>query len=152
MKTNPNLWPFGILAAFGLFFLGMASVVVIASTHREHLVSPNYYEQELNYQGQIDAAGRALKSGATLLYDPIAGQVVVRLPLDPLAPDFSGAMAFYRANAPELDREFPLEPRPDGTQAFDVAKIAPGPWRLRAVWTAGGESFFLEDKIIVPKH
>ena len=51
MKTNINLWPFSILAAFGLFFIGMASVVVIASTHREHLVSDNYYEQELKFQG-----------------------------------------------------------------------------------------------------
>jgi len=149
---NRNLWPFGVVAAFGLFFIAMAGVVVIASTHREHLVSPNYYEQELKYQGQIDAAARAQKSGATLLYDSTAGQVIMSLPLDQVVPDFAGTMTFYRANAPELDREFPLEPGAAGTQAFNVARIAPGPWHLRAVWTTGGKSYLLEDKIIVTEH
>ena len=149
MKTNRNLWPFGIIAAFGLFFIGMASVVVIASTHREHLVNPNYYEQELKFQGQIDATARAQKSGANLLYDPAAGKVVITLPAAQLAQNFSGTMTLYRANAPELDREFLLQPRADGTQTFDVSKLAPGPWRFRAAWVADGNNYFLEEKIIV---
>ena len=66
MKTTRNLWPLGIFVAFGLFFAGMATVVVIASTHREHLVSANYYEQELKFQRRIDSAERAQKSGAAI--------------------------------------------------------------------------------------
>ena len=47
-----------------LLFAGMAGVVVIAATHRESMVSENYYEQELKFQDQIDSAARAQKSGA----------------------------------------------------------------------------------------
>ena len=149
MKSNRNLWPFGIIAAFGLFFIGMASVVVIASTHREHLVNPNYYEQELKFQGQIDATARARKAGANLLYDSAAGRVVFSLPAAQITQNFSGTMTLYRANAPELDREFLLQPRADGTQTFDVSKLAPGPWHFRAAWVADGNNYFLEEKIIV---
>ena len=149
MKTNRNLWPFGIIAAFGLFLIGMASVVVIASTHREHLVNPNYYEQELKFQGQIDATARARKAGANLLYDSAAGRVVFSLPAAQITQNFSGTMTLYRANAPELDREFLLQPRTDGTQTFDVSKLAPGPWRFRAAWVADRNTYFLEEKIIV---
>ena len=60
MKTNRNLWPLGIFVTFGLFFAGMTGVVVIAATHRDSLVNGNYYEQELKFQGQIDAAARAV--------------------------------------------------------------------------------------------
>jgi hypothetical protein len=150
MKTNRNLWPLGIFTAFGLFFAGMASVVVIASTHREHLVNANYYEQELQFQGQIDAVARAQKSGATLAFDASAGWLTIQLPAKHLAQQFSGTVTWYRADTPDLDQVFLLEPRADGTQLFDVTKLAAGPWRVQVAWAAADEKYFLEEKIIVP--
>lgn len=149
MKTNRNLWPLGIFAAFGLFFIGMASVVVIASTHREHLVSDNYYEQELKFQGQIDANARARKSGAMIADDTSSGAVVVSLPKFQLAQKLAGTIKFYRPSSPALDREIPLAPHSDGTQTVDVSRFATGPWLVRLEWSAGGEAYFLEQKITV---
>jgi hypothetical protein len=149
MKTNRNLWPAGIILAFVLFFVGMAGVVVIASTHREHLVNANYYEQELKYQNQIDAAARAQKSGAAIVCDAMAGQVVIALPATQLARQLSGTVEFYRPSAPELDREFPLTPMADGTQTINVSRLAAGLWSVRVKWNAGGEDYFLEQKITV---
>jgi hypothetical protein len=128
MNPAKNLWPFGLVLAFVLFFIGMASVVVIAATHREHLVNGNYYEQELKFQSQIDAAARAKKAGATIRFDAAAGQL-------------------YRPSAPELDREFLLEPKRDGTQTLNLSKFAAGLWEVRVAWTAGGENYYLEQKI-----
>ena len=147
MKTTRNLWPLGIFAAFGLFFVGMATVVVIAATHREHLVNANYYEQELKFQGQIDAASRAQKSGATLAYDVAGRNLLVTLPAALLADKFSGTVELYRPSAPEFDREFPLTPKSDGTESIDVSKLAAGPWLVRVKWSAAGENYFLEQKI-----
>ena len=149
MKTNRNLWPLGIFITFGLFFAGMATVVGIASTHREDLVNQNYYEQELKYQEHIDGAGRAQAAGATIVGDAANGKIVVAVPPVQLAQKFSGTVTFYRANDPKLDREFALEPGADGTQAFDAAKLAAGPWQVRAAWTANGQGYFLEEKIVV---
>ena len=150
MKTNRNLWPLGIISAFGLFVTGMAGVVVIASTHREHLVSPNYYEQELQFQARIDAIARAQESGAAITGDPAAGALTIRLPAAQVTQKFSGTVAFYRPSAPELDRELPLEPRADGTQTLDVSRLAAGLWSVRLKWTAGGKEFFLEQKYNFP--
>ena len=147
MKSNRNPWPLGIVVTFGLFFIGMASVVVIAATHREHLVNGNYYEQELKFQGQIDAVARAQKSGATI--DSANDVVTVTLPRHLLAPDLSGTVELYRPSAPELDRQFPLAPTADGRQTLDVSRLAPGLWRVRVKWNAGGQDYFLDQKIIV---
>jgi len=149
MKTTRNLWPFGIITAFALFFVGMASVVVIAATHREHLVSESYYEQELNFQRQIDSADRAKKCGAGIAYDSTKNSVVITLPVVQLAQKASGTIELYRPSEPKLDREFLLEPKADGTQAFDVSNLAGGLWSVRVKWIAGGENFFLEQKITV---
>jgi len=147
--TIRNFWPLGIIITFALFFIGMASVVVIAATHRDHLVNDNYYEQELKYQSQIDGAARAQHSGATIQYAAADGKIIITLPVAQLAQKFSGKVTFYRANDPTLDRKFPLTPKADGTQAIDVSKLVAGPWSVRATWLADGKNFFLEEKVVL---
>ena len=149
MKTNRNLWPLGIFVTFGLFFIGMATVVVIAATHREHLVNENYYEQELKFQDQINSVDRTQKSGATIAYDARTDELTLTLPPAHLTQKFSGVIQLYRPSAPELDREFLLEPKSDGTQTLNVSKLTAGLWVARAKWVAGGENYFLEQKITI---
>ena len=150
MKTSRNLWPYGLVAAFVLFFLGMATVVTIAVTHQEDLVSANYYENELNYQGQLDSAARAQKAGADIRFDARARSVVIALPANQAGQKVSGTIQLYRADAPSKDRTLALNPGRDGTQTLDVAPFATGPWLLRVNWQANGQGYYLEQKIIVP--
>lgn len=151
MNASFNPWPYGIILFFVLLFCGLATVVVIAATHRESLVSENYYEQELKFQAQIDGAARAQKCGARLQLETEAGaragKLVVRLPAGQMARHCSGVIEFYRPSSPALDREFPLAPGADGSQTVDVSKLAAGLWQVRVRWTAGGEEYFLEQKI-----
>jgi len=149
MKPQFNPWPYGIIAFFGLLFCGMATIVTIAATHRESMVSENYYEQELKFQDQIDAAARAQKSGATIAANAAGGNVVITVPAAQLAQKFSGTLELYRPSEPKLDQTLPLTPRADGTQMLDVSKLATGLWSVRVQWNAGGENYFLEQKITV---
>src|SRR6185295_14078884 len=151
MKTTRNFWPLGILLFFVLFFAGMATAVVIAATHRDSLVSPNYYEQELKYQEQIDGAARAEKSDAKLRFDAANGQIIIMLPVGQLTGKPSGTVALYRASSPELDREFPLELKADGTQTLSVSNLAAGSWIVRVKWSADGDNYFLEQKLGIAK-
>jgi len=149
MKTTRNPWPLAILFTFAIFFCGIATVIVIAATHRENLVSENYYEQEMKFQEQIDGAARAQSSGATLAYHAASGCVVLALPAAQLASQPSGTLSLYRPSSPKLDREFALEPRADGTQTLNVSEFAAGLWSVRARWVAGGKAYYLEQKITV---
>jgi hypothetical protein len=150
MNTKTNYWPLGIVTAFVIFIGGMATAVVIASCHRDSLVDKDYYEQELKFQGQIDAVRQARDAGAKLVYDAAVGQVVITLPPAQLTQKLSGTITFYRANDAKLDRELLLEPKADGTQTLNVANFVPGSWLVRVKWQADGKNFHLEQKIIVP--
>ena len=151
MKSTFNPWPYGIILFFVLLIGALAGVVGIAATHRESIVSENYYEQELKFQSQIDNAARAQKCGARLQLETGAGsrQLVVQLPAAQAAQHCTGVIEFYRPSSPALDREFLLAPGADGSQAVDVSKLAAGLWVVRAKWTAGGEGYFLEQKITI---
>jgi hypothetical protein len=149
MKTDRNLWPLGVCVVFALFFLGMATFVVIAATHRDHLVSDNYYEQELKFQNQIDSAARTKQSGAAIGYDAASGSVLIALPAAQLTQKISGTIELYRPSEAKLDREFLLEPKADGSQTLNVSKLAAGLWLARVKWNVGGENYFLEQKITI---
>jgi nitrogen fixation protein FixH len=149
MKTKFNPWPYGIIAFFLLLFCCMAGFMAFVLTHRESMVSENYYEQELKFQDRIDSAARAQKSGASLQLDAAAGKLRVAVPAGQLAQKFSGAIEFYRPSASKLDCEFPFAPRTDGTQTLDVSKFAAGLWQVRVKWNAGGEDYFIEQKITI---
>lgn len=149
MKTNRNFWPWGIILTFVIFLSGMAWVVTIAVTHPDNLVSSNYYEQELQYQQQINATARARKSGAGIIQDTSAGKVVISLNAAELNQNLSGTVEFYRPSSPDLDHEIQLKPGVNGTQVINVSKLATGPWLLRVKWNAGGKAYFLEQRIVI---
>ena len=147
MKSPRNFWPLGITLAFVIFFGGMASFVVIACSHRDSLVNANYYEQELKFQNQIDGAARAQKAGAVIQFDAAKKLVAITVPPAQLAHKFSGTIELYSPVDPKADREFPFEPRADGTQTLDVSTFTAGSWSVRARWTVVGETYFIEQKI-----
>jgi hypothetical protein len=73
--------------------------------------------------------------------------VTIAVPTSQLARKFSGTVELYNPIDPKADREFLMQPRADGTQAFDVSKLNAGSWTVRAKWSAVGETYFLEQKI-----
>lgn len=149
MKKQFNPWPYGIVLFFVILICSLAAVVVIASTHRDMMVSENYYEQELKFQDQINSVARAQKSGAKIQMDASNGKLLVALPAEQVAQKFSGKIEFYRPSGSALDREISLLPSADGTQAVDVSKFAAGLWQVRLKWNAGGQDYFLEQKITI---
>jgi nitrogen fixation protein FixH len=149
MKTSFNPWPYGIIAFFVILICCLAGMVVIASTHRESMVSEDYYEHELKFQNQINDAARATQCGARIDLDAAARSVVLRMPAGLATGNLSGTIEFYRPSASELDRQFAVHPQPDGTQRVDISTLAPGPWVVREKWTAAGQDYFLEQKIII---
>ena len=149
MRTNFNPWPLGILSFFVLLICSLVTVVIIASTHRESMVSENYYEQELKFQDQIDGSARAQKAGANIKLDAAAGKLKVAVPAGQAAQKFSGVIDFYRPSSPDLDRELTLAPSADGSQSVDVSKMATGLWQVRVKWTVDGQTYFLEQKVVL---
>lgn len=146
MKTKFNPWPFGIVFAFVVFISGMAAFVVVASRQQDSLVEKNYYESELKFQDQINNAARAKAAGAAISRSS-EGNVVIQLPVAQLAQKISGAIELYRPSAAKLDQSIVLTPDATGAQIVDVTKLVPGAWGVRVKWNAGGENYFLEQKI-----
>ena len=149
MKTTFNPWPYGIIVFFILLFCGLATVVVIAATHRESLVSGNYYEQEIRFQNHIDGVARAQQAGATLAFDAATSRFTIALPVAQLGSDLSGQIELYRPSAAGLDRRIRLQPDARGVQTLDLAGLTQGLWVVRVSWNRGKLDYFLDRKIVI---
>src|SRR5579883_2941376 len=79
-----NLWPISIIAFFSVAIIGCTTFITFCSRHPADLISPNYYEEEVRYQGQIDRQIHALEraSTASVCYEPATKRITVSLPID----------------------------------------------------------------------
>lgn len=148
MRFARNPWPLGIVVFFLLFFAGVAAVIVISLRQSDTLVSDNYYEQELKFQDQINAAARAKAAGAAMRLE--AGRLAVTIPAEQVKQNLSGQITLYRPSSPELDREIKFQPDEQGGQMVDLSVLAAGPWLVRVRWNAAGRDYYLEQKILLP--
>src|SRR5215470_15811214 len=109
MKPSRNFWPYGIILTFVLFISGTIGLVVMACGQKSELVSPDYYEQEIRFQSQLDRAARARAVAASVSYEPASRQIKIEFPADLAVKAPSGHVKLYRPSAANLDRQFELE-------------------------------------------
>ena len=149
MKPPRNFWPIGIFGVFICFAAGMTTMVVLACRSNTDLVSRDYYDQELRFQGRIDSVDRSKQFRATANYDAVVKRITISLPIEHAGKDVTGNIQLYRPSAAGLDRQFPLATDAKGVQILDAANLQNGLWKIRVAWTVAGQEFFLEQKIVI---
>ena len=151
MKSNRNLWPLAIIAAFVIFIAGTLGLVALACSQKTELVSPDYYEQELKFQARLERLRNAARLGpdAGVKYDPTKHLIVISLPSGQVGQLSKGRIQLYRPSAAGLDRQLELKPGPDGVQRLDIAGLRRGVWKLRVLWTAGTEDYLIDQDLLL---
>jgi len=146
-----NFWPYGIIAVFAVFIPATIGLIVMACSHKEELVSANYYEQEIKFQAQMERLARTQKLGpqAGVAYDAAAHSLSISLPTDHVRREATGRIELYRASAAGLDRQVKLQPDANGLQTLDTSELAPGAWKVRVSWKVGNEDFLIEQKVVL---
>lgn len=133
---------YGGFAAFMVFL-----VVLCVRQSDIHLVSQEYYKEEIAYQHQLDQLQRAQRRKAPLVfgYDAQAQTVEVVIPG---ASDISGEVRFFRPSDARMDQQFPLQLR-QGKQIFPVSSLAKGSWKVKIHWLEGQQEFLEEQAFIL---
>jgi hypothetical protein len=151
MKTPRNLWPLGIIVTFALFFTGTVGLVVMAFSQKVDLVSPDYYEQELKFQGRIDRVERTRNavSQAAVAFEAGSQCITVSLPVSQAGHEVHGHIELYRPSSAGLDRDIQLAPDANGVQRLGTAGMVPGLWKVRVSWTVEHQDYYLDQKVVV---
>jgi len=151
MKSERNLWPLGIILAFVIFMSGTATLIVLACLHRTDLVSADYYEQEIRYQGQMDRMEHAkqLNEKVSVTYDAGQKKITVSLPPEHARLAATGSIQLYRPSAAGLDQLMKLNLDSNGVQTINAAGLRAGLWKVKVLWTVGAQEYFIDEKVNV---
>ncbi len=156
MKTNASRrwdpWPVSIIIFFTIAILGCGTFIAFCSRHPADLISANYYEEEVRYQGQIDRLQHTRERAplASVTYDAGTKLITVLVPLEQSRANPSGQIQLYRPSAANLDRRLKLALSPNGVQTIDGASLLPGLWKVRVSWAFDNREYFLDQQLVIP--
>jgi hypothetical protein len=150
MKTKLNPWPIAIFAYFVVFISGVIAWVSFAMRHEDQLVRKDYYEQEIQFQNQIESVARTapIKSLVQVRYAQSEQMVQISIPVS-FAKAAKGELRFYRPSDSKLDESFPLALNENGAQSISVAKLPGGLWKLRMSWRVDGADYYMEQPLML---
>ncbi len=151
IKPPRNFWPWGVSLTLLVFCAGTVALVVMACFQRTDLVSANYYEDEIRFQKQIERVERVrqLDSRAGVSYDVNSERITISLPPEHVGLAAHGKIQLYRPSEAGLDQQLNLQIDSQGRQIIDAAQLKSGLWKVKVMWTAGSEDYFLDQKVVI---
>ena len=146
-----NPWPVAIIAFFAIFIIGVVGFIIFATRQRMDLVRPDYYEEEMRFQGQLDRLNRthSIDAGVAVDYNNRQQHILITLPREQADHRPTGRIQLYRPSNASLDRTVPLAVDAAGVQQVDASKLQAGLWKVRVQWTVNGEDYFVHRVIVV---
>lgn len=114
-----------------------------------HLVSEDYYRQEIAYQDKIDQKANVshLTEKLTFTYDSASREVLVSIPN--VLNGATGQIQFYRPSDARKDFVQKLETIHGQTQRIPAGGLDAGHWILKTTWQKDQKNYYQEDKIII---
>lgn len=149
--VKKSMWGWGMFALYGGFVLFILGIVFLCTLQDIHLVTPEYYEKELAYQGQIDRINRtsALGTPLAITYDRLDQQIEIEYPGSLDLNTLAGSLTLFRPSNARYDQTFPVQADAFGRQFINSEKLMPGLWKVKIDWQVAGEEYYSEEIVIV---
>ena len=143
-------WPTGIviaIIAFVVFILSFVYRVTFMAEYDHHLVSEEYYKDELNYQQEIDKLNNAaiLKEDVTL--KKVDNGLLISFPAEFEPTQISGLISFKRLSNDKIDFQFPIKLISNHYLLNDDNLVA-GRWDVKIEWKINNTTYLFKEKIM----
>ena len=143
-------WPTGIIIAimaFVVFILSFVYRVTFMAEYDHHLVSEEYYKDELNYQQEIDKLNNAaiLKENITL--DKVDNGLLISFPSKFDPSQISGLISFKRLSNNKIDFQVPIKLQASKYLRSDNI-LVDGRWDVKIEWTVNNTTYLFKEKLM----
>ena len=129
-------WGKSIVLAFIAFAIFIGVLVTVCIKQDINLVSKDYYNEELNYQQQIDE----LRNAVMLRNKPAITVSQKHVQVSGIS---SGELKLLRPSDPRFDATFTL----DSLRSFDLTKFPSGRYNASLRWESNGKSYLIQEPI-----
>lgn len=140
-------WGKWIVVSF-LLFAGLMGVIVTISMRQDvNLVSTQYYQDDLDFQQQLDRKNNT----ASLVKQPeitlTEQQLSVSFPENTSIE--SGVIKLFRPSTDKLDQNFVLKSSSASTQVFALNLLDKGAYRIKMTWKMDDKEYYLEKFVVI---
>lgn len=149
MKVKLN-WPTGIilaLLAFIIFILSFVYKATFVPEYDHHLVSDEYYNDELKYQEEIDKLKRAADLDENVSIKKVEAGLLIIFPSEFDFKQIKGSISFKRMSNHTIDFSFPIALNSNQFLLVDE-KLVDGRWDVKIEWKAEGTAYLFKEKIM----
>ncbi len=141
-------WGWSIVLAFSLFGLFIGWLVFRTFQVNVDLVSKDYYQQELNYQQQIDKIVNTRALSVPLTFAQEGQRLIVQFPQRP-AGEVSGQIQFFRPSDARADRMVTIALNAQRQATVATNHFARGYYKVKVHWTSDETDYFTEQAIFI---
>lgn len=139
-------WGHGIAIFFSCFVAFMLFMVVKSFQQNIDLVTENYYEQELQYQHQIEKIRNTQKLEESVKITSEQGKGI-QLSFPRLEAPIQGQVQVFRPSDARFDLLEELAPDRNNQQLIATTSLPPGFYRIKISWQAAGQDNYTEETL-----
>lgn len=140
-------WGRWIIVSFLAFATFIGVLVVIAMRQDVNLVAKDYYQQELQYQNQINRLNNTKRLQVKPSIHILEGDYLTIYFPDMMVEE--GSVQLFRPSDSALDQLFTLRSAADSVQQFKVRTLDKGMYKVKLEWKMNGEEYYLEEVISI---
>ncbi|AMC09932.1 hypothetical protein Lupro_01065 [Lutibacter profundi] len=143
-------WPTGIIIAiisFVIFILSFVYKATFIPAYDHHLVSDDYYKDELNYQQEIDNQNRGAKLKENVTIKKEASGLTIYFPSEFEPTQISGTIYFQRPSNDKIDFNLPIKLITNKYLLTDK-NLVEGRWNVKIEWTVNKNTYLFKEKIM----
>lgn len=143
-------WGIKIICLYTGFVGLIVTMVSLSMREKVDLVTEDYYQQELDYQGRINTIARTQQLKEQLTWETMPGELVLHIPESFTKSGVSGNVFFFRPSDKRLDKTIAI-PAGTGPERFiPLTQLQSGLYNIQISWTAGGTDYYNEGIIQIP--
>lgn len=135
-------WGTGIWAVYGLFVLGILTLVGMSVAQKIDLVNDQYYAEELRFQSKIDKINNTKALTTPLQWEITDAGVNVQYPAD--LKGVKGKITFYCPADNRKDMSLAISADAHNRQFIPTDRIATGRYQIQFDWQANGTPYWSE--------
>ena len=143
-------WPAAIIfsiGAFMIFILSFVYKVTFMPEYDHHLVSEEYYKDELNYQKEIDLQNKGALLKENITISKTNEGLLINFPKEFHSTKIEGTISFVRLSNDKIDFKIPIQ-LSNNQYLVKNENLVAGRWDVIIEWTANKNTYLFKEKLM----
>ena len=112
-----------------------------------HLVSEDYYKEELNYQQEINKLNKAATLKKDVALTKVAEGLLIKFPAEFDPEKITGTISFQRPSNDKIDFELPIK-LINADYLIAKENLVEGRWNVKIEWVVNGTTYLFKEKLM----